>query len=40
LFLGGSHIEAFIAHSPNKTSGTGNRWEHRASPAVVGVGNA
>jgi hypothetical protein len=35
-----SHRNAFIAHSPNKSGGTGNRAEHHAWPAVVGVGNA
>jgi hypothetical protein len=35
-----SHRKTFIAHSPNKTGGTGNRGEHRAWPAVVGAGNA
>jgi hypothetical protein len=30
----------FIAHSQNKPDGTRVRREHRASPVVVGAGNA
>jgi hypothetical protein len=32
--------ETFIAHSQNKPDGTANIREHRASPFVVGAGNA
>src|SRR5665213_3865865 len=35
-----SYSDAFIAHSENKAGGTANIAEHRASPLVVGVGNA
>jgi hypothetical protein len=35
-----SHRKTFIARSRNKAGGTGNRAEHRPSPAVVGAGNA
>jgi hypothetical protein len=31
---------AFIAHSQNKAGGTAGIAEHRASPFVVGAGNA
>jgi hypothetical protein len=31
--------DAFIAHSENKTDGTADIAEHRASPFVVGAGN-
>jgi hypothetical protein len=31
--------DAFIAHSENKTDGTADIPEHRASPFVVGAGN-
>jgi hypothetical protein len=31
---------AFIAHSRNKSGRNHHRSEHRAKPAVVGVGNA
>jgi hypothetical protein len=30
----------FIAHSQNKVGGTADIAEHRASPFVVGAGNA
>jgi hypothetical protein len=32
--------ETFIAHSQNKPDGTTDIREHRASPFVVGAGNA
>jgi hypothetical protein len=34
------HGDAFIAHSQNKAGGTADIAEHRASPFVVGAGNA
>jgi hypothetical protein len=38
--LRGFSRDAFIGHSQNKTGGTADVEEHRASPFVVGAGNA
>jgi hypothetical protein len=40
LFLCCFQGNTFIAHSQNKTRGTAEIAEHRASPFVVGAGNA